>query len=293
MAGDFDAQVGTGARPGEPMVYVATPRPGRLRRAGAGAWHVFAGLWYLIRHPDLWPLAALPAALAAVFLVGGLALGTYSMRFLETALLPPPGRISAGLSVVLMLALWVGALGAGVLLGLAIALLLAAPILERMSRKVEEQVRVTVPRGGASWHWELAQSFKSSLYVLAAAPVVLLLSMVPVAGAAAGLAWGAHALAMQNTEMPLARRGLSFGARWRWHRRFMAESLGFGVAALVVLLVPCANFLLAPALTVGGTLMVLELEEDLVPPDRKTMPTAAPVNRARLAREESKRKLGQ
>jgi hypothetical protein len=37
----------------------------------------------------------------------------------------------------------------------------------------------------------------------------------------------------------------------------------------MMLLVPCANFLLAPALTVGGTLMVLELDEDLVPPDRR------------------------
>jgi hypothetical protein len=48
--------------------------------------------------------------------------------------------------------------------------------------------------------------------------------------------------------------------------------------------VPCANFLLAPALTVGGTLMVLELEEDLVPPDRSATRVAAPVNRARSQR---------
>jgi uncharacterized protein involved in cysteine biosynthesis len=219
-----------------------------------------------------------------VFLLGGLALGVYSMRFLETALLPAPGRLSAGLSVVLMLALWVGALAAGVLLGLALSLLVTAPILERLSRRVEEQVRVTVPRGGTTWRWELAQSFKSALYMLGAAPVVLLLSMVPVVGAVAGLAWGAHALAMQQSELPLARRGLNFSARWRWHRRFLPESLGFGAAALVVLLVPCANFLLAPALTVGGTLMVLELEEDLVPPDRK----GAPVNRARLAVEQQR-----
>ena len=284
MSGDIEGQAGGGTRPAEPMVYVATPRPGVMRRAGAGAWHVFAGLWYLIRHPALWPLAALPTALAGVFLAGGLGLGTYSMRFLETALLPEPGRLSAGLSVVLMLALWVGALGAGVLLGLGLALLLSAPILERLSRRVEEQVRVTVPRDGGTWRWEVAQSFKSALYMLAAAPIVLLLSVIPVLGALAGLAWGAHALAMQQSEMPLARRGLDFRARWRWHRRFLAESLGFGGGALVVLMVPCANFLLAPALTVGGTLMVLELEEDLVPTDRKT----TPVNRARLAVEQQR-----
>jgi uncharacterized protein involved in cysteine biosynthesis len=255
----------------EPLVYVTTPRPGALRRAGAGAWHVFSGFWYLLRHPELWPLAVLPTLVAAVCVIGGLFLGAYSMRWLEGALLPAPGRISAGLGVVLMLALWVGALGAGVILGLAVALLLSAPILERISRRVEEQVRVSLPQGGGSWRWDVAQSFKSGLYFLAAAPVVLLLSVVPVVGPAAGLTWGAHALAMQEAEMPLARRGLDFRARLRWHRRFLAESLGFGVAGLVLLVVPCANFLLAPALTVGGTLMVLELEEDLVPPDRKTL----------------------
>jgi uncharacterized protein involved in cysteine biosynthesis len=44
--------------------------------------------------------------------------------------------------------------------------------------------------------------------------------------------------------------------------------MGFGLSGLVLLIVPCANFLLGPALVVGGTLMVLELEEDLVAPDR-------------------------
>lgn len=262
VAGDFEV-----GRPG-PLVYVSTPLPGVLRRGGAGAWHVFAGFWYLLRHPPLWPLAVLPTLLAAVCVIGGLFLGAYSMRWLEGVLLPAPGRLSAGLGVVLMLALGVGAVGAGVMLGLGVALLLSAPILERMSRRVEEQVRGQVPSGGG-WRFELAQSFKSALYFLAAAPVLILLSVVPVVGPALGIAWGAHALAMQQEELPLARRGLDFGARLRWHRRFLAESFGFGLAGLVLLVVPCANFLLAPALTVGGTLMVLELDEDLAPPDRK------------------------
>lgn len=276
MTGEFEVDgiegppAGTppaGAPPSGPMVYVASPRPGVLRRAGAGAWHVFSGFWFLLRHPPLWPLAALPTFLAAVFVMGGLFLGAYSMRWLEGTLMPPSGRLSAALSLVLYLALWVAAVGAGVILGLGIALLLTAPILERISRRVEQEVRVVPPSGG-TWKWELAQSFKAGLYFLAAAPVMLLLGLVPVVGPLIGLAWGAYALALQQAELPLARRGFDFRARVRWHRRFLAESLGFGIAGLVLLIVPCANFLLAPALTVGGTLMVLELEEDLVPPDR-------------------------
>jgi len=253
--------------PAQPNVSMATSRPSVLRRLGAGSWHAFSGLWFLVRHPDLWPLAALPALLAAVGILGGLLLGAYSMRFLETAVLPAPGKLPAVLGFFLLLALWLGTLGSGVMLGLGLGLLLAAPVLERLSRRVEEKVRVTLA-GDRGWKWELAQSLKATLYFLAAVPVVLLLSLVPLVGSVVGLLWGAHALAVQQTDMPLTRRGLDFRGRLRWHRRFLAESLGFGSAGLLLLIVPCANFLLGPALVVGGTLMVLELEEDLVPPDR-------------------------
>lgn len=253
--------------PAQPNVYVATPRPGVPRRLGAGSWHVFSGLWFLIRNPDLWPLAALPALLAAIGIFGGALLGLYSMRTLETTVLPPQGKLPAGLAVLLMIALALGTLAAGVMLGLGLALLLSAPILERLSRRVEEKVRVMAP-DGRGWKWEMLQSLKAILYFLAAVPVVLLLSLIPLIGSAFGVLWGAHALAVQETDAPLTRRGLDFRGRLRWHRRFLAESVGFGVAGLVVMVVPCANFLLGPALVVGGTLMVLELEEDLVPPDR-------------------------
>jgi uncharacterized protein involved in cysteine biosynthesis len=155
-------------------------------------------------------------------------------------------------------------------------MLLAAPILELLSRKVEAYVRVDVlePEGG--WRWELAQSFKGGLYFVAAAPGVLLLSMIPVVGPPLGMLWGAHALALQQTDVPLARRGMGFGARRAWHRKWRAESLGFGLLGLMTLIVPFANLVLAPALAVGGTLLVLELEEDLVVPDRPA-PRPAPM----------------
>jgi uncharacterized protein involved in cysteine biosynthesis len=249
----------------EALVYVATPRPGLLRRLGAGAWHVFSGFWFLVRHPDLWPLAALPALLALLGIVGGLMLGAYSLRFLETAVLPAPGRLPALLSLFLLLALWVGTLGSGALLGLGLALLLSAPVLDRLSRRVEEKVRVVLP-DGRGWKWEMAQSVRATLYFLVSVPLVLLLSLIPLVGSAIGLLWAAHALSVQETDMALARRGLDFRGRLRWHRRYLAESLGFGAAGLIFLLP--ASFVLGPVLVVGATLMVLEIDEDLVPPDR-------------------------
>src|SRR5262245_24541167 len=46
-------------------------RPGAMRRAGAGAWHVAAGFAFLLRRPSLWPLAVLPTLLMVVCLASG------------------------------------------------------------------------------------------------------------------------------------------------------------------------------------------------------------------------------
>jgi len=236
-------------------------RPSRLRRAAAGAWHVFSGLWFLMRNPGLWPLAALPSLLALGGLFGGLILGAFSIRWFESEVLPAQGGLSPVASLLLTLAFWVGALGAGVLVGLGIALLLASPALDALSRRVEERQNGGAPAAGAGLPWELRESLKASLYFLGAAPVVLLLSLVPVVGAPLGLLWGGHALALQQTDPALTRRGLTFKGRRRWHARFRPESLGFGAAGLVLLLVPVANLLLVPTLTVGATRLVMELDE--------------------------------
>jgi CysZ protein len=63
------------------------------------------------------------------------------------------------------------------------------------------------------------------------------------------------------TDPALTRRGLSFSDKRRWHRRWRAESLGFGLAGMLGLLVPFANLVVGPALVAGGTLLVLDLED--------------------------------
>lgn len=240
--------------------------PGLFMRLGAGAWHVPAGFVFLLRNPPLWPLAILPAALAALCLALGLVAGYFSIPPLESLLIPGRDRVPDWLNLVLTLVLWAGALAAGMALGLAVALLLSAPALERLSRQVEARVRGRASDLSRGTGWELAQSLRGALYFLAAAPGILLLSVLPLVGPLLGALWGAHALAFQQTEAPLARRGLDFASRREWHRCWKAESLGFGLAGLVTLVVPLANLLLTPVLAVGGTLLVLELEEGL-PPD--------------------------
>ena len=242
-------------------------RPGIFRRAAAGAWHVPAGSMFLARTPPLWPLAILPALLAVVCVIGGLFLGAYAIPLLEKVLVPGEGKIADRLGFLLTLALWIGTLIAGVVLGLAVALLLSAPILERVSRQVEARVRGLAVQHSRGLGWEMLQSFKGSMYFVLSAPVVLLLSLVPLVGPVVGTLWGAHALAFQQTDVPLARRGRDFSARRAWHRRYRAESIGFGLAGLVTLLVPLAILVIGPALAAGGTLLVMEFEEGVPAPD--------------------------
>src|SRR5689334_14284371 len=89
-------------------------RPSLVRRVAAGAWHAFSGVWFLLRNPGLWPLAALPALLALIGIVAGATLGIYSARGLESAVLPAQDRMSPVLSLVLTMAFWTGVMAGGV-----------------------------------------------------------------------------------------------------------------------------------------------------------------------------------
>jgi CysZ protein len=247
-------------------------RPGALRRLGAGSWHVLAGFGFLLKRPRLWPLALLPAILTVACLAAGLMAALYSMHRVETALVPGPDKIGATLGFALTLVVWIGTLVSGLVLGLAVALLLSAPALERLSLNVDALVRGERIDNSRGLGWEIVESFRGTLFFVIAAPGVFLLSLIPIVGPPMGLLWGAYALAFQQTDAALARRGLDFGARRAWHRYWKLESMGFGITGLLTLIVPFVNVLITPALAVGGTLLVLELEDQLVPPDVTVKP---------------------
>jgi len=233
--------------------------PGLLRRAAAGAWNVPAGFVFLARRPRLWPLAILPAALVSGLALGGLLLGLYWGPTIEEATLRRLGLLPEWLGICVALGAWAGAIGAGVFAGLGLALVLTAPALDLLSRSVEAIAEGRSLDAGGGLRWEVAQSLRGALYFVTRAPGILLVGLVPVVGPALSAVWAAHALAFQNTDSALARRGMDFATRRAWHRRFRAESLSLGLAGLITLFVPCGGFLLAPALVTGGTLLVSEL----------------------------------
>jgi CysZ protein len=235
--------------------------PGLVRRLAAGAWHVPAGFGFLLRNPSLWPLAALPELLALALILTGAVLGIFFVPRLEVALGPAPGSLPEWLDLPLTLLLWTATIGAGAFLGLGIALLLASPLLDQLSRRVEQRARGSVRDGGLGLSWEIRQAARGALYFLLVAPFVFLLGMIPVVGPVLAFLLGGRAVAMQMTDPALTRRGATFRDKRAWHRRWLPESQGFGLAGMVGLLVPFANLLLAPALVAGATLLVVELEE--------------------------------
>jgi CysZ protein len=234
--------------------------PGLARRAAAGAWHVPGGIGYLVVRPRLWLHAVLPAIVAGALVFAGLVFGWLAAPRVEESLITPAWPL--WLAVPARVAIWVGSPLAGILAGFAVALLLAAPLLELVSREVEVLERGQSPDAARGFTWDLLQSVRGAAFFAAAAPAIFALGLVPLLGPVLAGLFAAYALAFQQTDAPLARRGLDFAERRAWHRRWRPESLGFGLAGLATLVVPFANLLLAPALAVGATRLVLELAAD-------------------------------
>jgi uncharacterized protein involved in cysteine biosynthesis len=231
-------------------------RPGRVRRLAAGAWHVLGGLVFLVRHASLWPLAVLPALLGVFFLIVGAAVGLLCLGTVEQALAPHYERLPHPWALAVMVALWTTTIAAGIVAGLALALLLSAPILDHLSRRTEELLTGSTLARSRRLSWELVQSFKSALVLVAALPLAFVLGLLPLIGPLLQLVWAGYALATQQSEAPLLRRGLDGPSRRLWRREWRWECLGFGAAGLLAQCVPFVT----PSLVVGMARLVVEIE---------------------------------
>jgi CysZ protein len=233
------------------------------RSLARGAAWVPRGFWYLVRHPRLWPIAALPSVVVAVFLVGGLVFGLWLAR--EVAGETPLRDFTDLAPVILKGVVAVAVVASSAILAVALAFVVASPFLDLLSRRVEAQEGGITDYANGSLRWELVQSLWSDLYFLRAAPIVFVLSLIPFVGPVLGALWGAHALSLQETDVPLARRGLRFKERRVWHRARRAESLGFGLAGLLPMIAFPLNLVLAPlstpALAIAATLFVIDEEK--------------------------------
>jgi CysZ protein len=231
-----------------------------VARAAAGAWHVPAGLAFLATNRNLWPLAILPVLLAAVLVGLGAVGGLFLAPIIESRFAPSPTQLSAGLGLVLTLSLWAGIVFAAMTVGLALTLLLSAPMLERLSRKVEAQVGGRGAGRVPSERWEIGPALRAGAIFLTASLLALALALVPLVGPFLSLALAAPLLCYQAMDPTLRRRGFGMEQERHWLWRWRGEAAGFGLAALLALLIPGVSALLPPALAIGAARLVLDLE---------------------------------
>jgi uncharacterized protein involved in cysteine biosynthesis len=235
------------------------PRPlTPLVRFLAGVSYVPGGALFLIRNSRLWPVAIAPLMVAAFLLMIGIFLGAFWAARVQQSLFGESLRtIPIWFAFIVLVGLWAGSLAAGGIIALAIAFALLGPLFERLSQKVEELSGLVV-RGSRGLRFEVTQSFKTAAYFALSAPVALLLGLIPFLGPVLALAFTGHRVAFENTDAVLLRRGLEFGERQAFHSRFRPETLGFGVAS--VLLFPLLNIFAVPIFVVAATRLVNDLE---------------------------------
>jgi uncharacterized protein involved in cysteine biosynthesis len=200
----------------------------------------------------------LPALVALLGMALGALLGWLATPRVEQAVIPQSWPLWFGVPA--RIAVWIWTPLSGLVLGLALALVLASPLLELLQRRVETLETGSSPEVSRGFFWDLVQSLRGALYFAAAAPLVFVIGLIPFVGPPLAALWAARSLAFQQTDSPLGRRGNDFRQRRRWHAEWRLETLGFGLAGLTTLLVPGVNLIAVPSLAIGAARLVIELE---------------------------------
>jgi len=245
--------------------------------------------WRLIRgEPSLWGPTVIPVLVTAGCVSVALALVYGSagdwLAWIQ-AELPSPrasqwyswlwvGPMRVG--IWLLGYLWVAVLGAAsVAAALFVSALVASPVLDVLSQRVERVVRGaaagdegrldarSLVRDAVSALLNEAKRlafFGGSWLAISLAGVFL--PFGPLLAPAALLAFTVAFLPLEYAGFALDRRRVDFRDRRRWLALQRATTLGFGATAFAMTWVPGLNFVLLPLLVTSGTLLVLDCPPD-------------------------------
>ena len=172
-------------------------------------------------------------------------------------------------------------LGIMTVVGSVVLFLIAQPLLlavfsDQLSERVERDVLVkahTVPLLTSTGRALVHGLLKLVLYGIALVVGLGLTAVTGGLGSLIGIALGGLSLAYDGFDYPLARRGASFGAKWAFLARNPGLTIGYGVGATVLYLIPFAVFVASPFAAVGATLAYIEIEKAAAP---APAPSAAP-----------------
>lgn len=255
----------------------AAPQPPTGRPRGgpvAGGSDVLRGIGLFLRTPGIRLLGIVPVLLAALVVLALLGLVVVYLDELADALTPFADRwdedtrtlvrVGAGLALLL------GSTAVLVVSFTVIAQIIGQPFYERISDRIEHQLGAPPAGTDAPW-WRTfpRASLESALLLamtLACTAPLFVLGLFPVFGQTVvpvlqALVAGFF-LAVELLAIPLERRGLHLAGRLRFVWRHRAQTLGFGITAFLLFLVPLLNVLAMPGAVVGATLLVRRLSGD-------------------------------
>jgi CysZ protein len=241
-------------------------------------------LGLLRRERRLWPLALLPMLLSLAAFAGAIALvvacagDLYAWatawlpvlaveRWYEWLWIGPARAVLAAFGAALFLAI----AAAAVVLAYLLASVLASPVHDVLSARVEQIVTGGLVDSGASGLWGLLreagraarEELRRMLFFLALTlPLFAAGVLVPGAQLVTGpalLAVTVFFLPLDYASYTLDRRRVPFALRRRWLLANKPVMTGFGLAAFLTFSIPGLSFLAMPVLVVAGTLLALRL----------------------------------
>lgn len=226
-----------------------------------------SGLGIILRNPKLLLLGAFPALISALLLLGSLGTLIYFSGDLTVWMTPFADGWTEFARKAVRILLGVALVGAAAVLGsvsfIALTLLIGGPFYEHIAEQAEQQLGLDTSGDGAGLARQVGRGVRDSLKLvlvaLIGAVVLLVIGFVPVAGQIAGAVlgalFGAWVISLEMVGLVFQRRGLAFGERHRRLREHKAMTLGFGLPAYLLCLVPVLQLLIIPAAVVGGTLL--------------------------------------
>jgi CysZ protein len=242
----------------------------------AGGADVLRGIGLFLGTPGVRLLGMLPVVLAGLVVLTLLGLLVAYLDELAAALTPFADRWNESSRTLVRvgagLALLLGSTVVLVVSFTVIAQIIGQPFYERISDRIEHQLGA--PPAGADAPWwrtfpkaSLESALLLALTVACTAPLFVL-GLFPVLGQTVVPVLQAVVagffLAVELLAIPLQRRGLDLAGRLRFVWRHRAQTLGFGVTAFLLFLVPLMSVLAMPGAVVGATLLVRRLSGEPV-----------------------------
>jgi CysZ protein len=274
------------------------PRPLPDSPLGAllrGVGYPLEALGFIGRH-RLWGLCL--AAIAVNVLVFGALVGVglyLVVPWAEAWVASWAAEWARALLVVLVwLVLLVLAVGVASVILLLVGQAIASPFLDVLSERAEKIVtgregpKLGLGTVARSIRVALGDLFWGLVYYVAVNVPLLLLGLIPVIGtvpaAVASFLFSAMLLAQEFVGLPLTRQHVGYRGRWSFVLAHRAAAIGFGAAAMLLLIVPGLNLVLLPIATVGGTLLYCDLSASASSSPSSTKPALEAAGSSRTLR---------